>query len=215
MFDPSSSFFYANWTIILTFVMIIGLNKLNKLNSKIEIAKKNIIAFIVKEINQLIEKKHKISNSLLIKVFIAILVINIVAIFPFNFTPTAHISIRFTLRLTIWASTLFFGWGNNFKKMIIHLTPLRTPNLLINFIVLIEIVRIIIRPITLSIRLSANIVAGHLLISLLSSYSLRTINNTLLSMLFIATLIILEVGVALIQAYVLITLLLLYQNETS
>jgi len=79
--------------------------------------------------------------------------------------------------------------------------------------VLIEIVRNIIRPITLSVRLSANIVAGHLLIRLLGNFSLISKTNLLSSSITLLALTGLEIGVALIQAYVFITLITLYSTE--
>lgn len=96
--------------------------------------------------------------------------------------------------------------------MISHLVPSGTPVQLMNFIVLIETVRNLIRPITLSVRLSANMVAGHLLISLLGRFCLLRVGN-LLSFPLILALSVLELGVSFIQAYVLITLVTLYSTE--
>jgi F-type H+-transporting ATPase subunit a len=145
---------------------------------------------------------------------LTVLIMNFTAIFPFNFTPTAHLVVTFSMALTIWASIIGMGWAKNFEKTIIHLTPIGTPNILINFIVIVELVRTIIRPITLSVRLSANMVAGHLLMSLLSNFSMNSLACSTLSTVPITALIVLEIGVALVQAYVIVTLLLLYQNES-
>ena len=100
--------------------------------------------------------------------------------------------------------------------MLAHLVPLGRPAPLSPFIVLIELTRAVIRPITLSVRLAANMVAGHLLIVLLRSpapaASLRLI------LLIIAALIllgILESAVATIQAYVFRILRVLYVNEVN
>lgn len=94
-----------------------------------------------------------------------------------------------------------------------HLVPIGTPLLLMNFMVLIEIVSNIIRPITLSVRLCANIVAGHLLLRLLRNFSLIRINHIIYSFLGLIILGVLEIAVALIQGYVFITLISLYSTE--
>lgn len=214
IFDPSSSYVSTNWIIIFLLPIIIK-KRIKKKIAKVTYIAKTIAIFIGKEIDQITEKKIKFTNPIFIVVFFLLLTINTIAIFPFNFTPTAHISIRFSIRVTIWGSTILFGWKNHFNEIIAHLTPMGTPNALINFIVVIETISSLIRPITLSIRLSANIVAGHLLMSLLSSFSMNNNTYTLLSGVPIALLIILEIGVALVQSYVLMTLLLLYQNETA
>jgi F-type H+-transporting ATPase subunit a len=69
--------------------------------------------------------------------------------------------------LPFWFSILLIGIFNNLYKNLRHLVPNGTPIILIRFIVLIETLRIFIRPITLRVRLAANITAGHLLLSLI------------------------------------------------
>ena len=98
--------------------------------------------------------------------------------------------------------------------MIAHLVPTGTPRFLIPIIVIIETVRRIIRPATLAIRLAANIVAGHLLLTLLGSQGpiLSTISLIILIVALIL-LLLLEVGVACIQSYVFTILNSLYLNE--
>lgn len=95
-----------------------------------------------------------------------------------------------------------------------HLVPLGTPGVLIPFIVFIELIRAIIRPLTLSVRLAANIVAGHLLICLVNGapYFSPVIPVVLLAGLL---LIMLELGVVFIQAYVFRTLSRLYYAELN
>ena len=100
--------------------------------------------------------------------------------------------------------------------MLAHLVPSGTPYALTPFIVLIELTRRIIRPLTLSVRLAANIVAGHLLLTLLSSQA----SNPLFSISFLVVsalvlLSVLESAVAVIQAYVFSILSSLYVNEVN
>jgi len=213
MFDPSTSTFSSGWLIIIIPLIMIKSSPIKK-SRKSWNCLLTFLRFVQKEVKQLIRKNFKLTSATFLALFRCLLLINFNAIFPFNFTPTAHISIRLTVRIRIWLSTIIFGWKNQAKNIIIHLTPLGTPNPLINFIVIIEIIRRIIRPITLSIRLSANMVAGHLLIALLSSFSIGRSGYTITSRAPMVCLITLEVAVALVQAYVFITLIILYQNET-
>lgn len=98
--------------------------------------------------------------------------------------------------------------------MFAHLVPLGTPIILIPFIVLIESIRNIIRPITLSVRLAANLTAGHLLLILLGE---SIVNSRILIIIAVTAaqfaLITLEAAVAVIQAYVFATLSTLYASE--
>jgi len=102
-----------------------------------------------------------------------------------------------------------FRFKNNTNHFLRHLVPLRTPLPLSQFIVVIETVRQIIRPITLSVRLAANITAGHILIALCSNTI--TIISSLSSILII--LIVLERAVAFIQRYVFTVLITIYLRE--
>merc|ERR1712242_687249 len=95
-----------------------------------------------------------------------------------------------------------------YNSLLAHLVPLGTPSFLIPIIVIIETVRNIIRPITLSIRLAANIVAGHLLLTLLGSQGANV--SIIIIIISLILLLILEVAVACIQSYVFTILSSLY-----
>jgi F-type H+-transporting ATPase subunit a len=95
-----------------------------------------------------------------------------------------------------------------------HAIPTGTPIILINFIILIEIISNFIRPLTLSIRLRANIIAGHLLINLLGSIKINSY-SFFFNISTMVVLSMLELAVSIIQAYVFIILLTLYSTEIN
>ena len=98
--------------------------------------------------------------------------------------------------------------------MLAHLVPMGSPAALSPFMVLIELVSAVIRPVTLSVRLAANIVAGHLLIVLLRTPATSVNRLIFLIILTALTLLaLLESAVATIQAYVFSILTVLYVNE--
>ena len=105
-----------------------------------------------------------------------------------------------------------FGWTKKTNNIFSHLVPSGTPAMLIPFIVIIETIRNIIRPGSLAVRLSANIIAGHLLISLLGNNCNR-LNRLTLMIIILIILLIFETAVAVIQGYVFITLTNLYSRE--
>lgn len=100
-------------------------------------------------------------------------------------------------------------------EFIAHLVPFGTPLGLIALIVVIELVRVLIRPITLSVRLAANMVAGHLLISLVCIPSLSSSPIIAACLAGASIIIVLERAVALIQAYVFSTLSSLYIGDLN
>jgi F-type H+-transporting ATPase subunit a len=103
---------------------------------------------------------------------------------------------------------------NQYNRLFAHLVPRGTPVALIPIIVIIETVSNVIRPGTLSIRLAANIVAGHLLLTLLGSQGPTARGLIILGLIIrLIILLCLELAVACIQAYVFTILRSLYLNE--
>lgn len=212
-FDPISSTLniQLNWTAIFLF-LIVFFPLYWITNSKSSILYSELTAYITKEFLPLF-KSYK--NIIFFNVlFIFILINNIFGLIPYTFTSTAHIAITLSIALTIWLIFMLYGWINNTNHIFAHLVPLGTPIVLIPFIVLIESIRNIIRPITLSVRLAANLTAGHLLLILLGE---SIVNNRILIIITVTAaqfaLMTLEAAVAVIQAYVFATLSTLYARE--
>lgn len=158
--------------------------------------------------------RFKGTSFIFISLFYLILLNNFLGLFPYIFTSTSHITLTLRLALPLWLSFILIGWINNSKHIYAHLVPQGTPSILIPFIVIIETIRNIIRPGTLAVRLTANIIAGHLLLTLLGN----TGNNMRLFLLSILIfiqilLLLLESAVAIIQSYVFTILRTLYSRE--
>nr|YP_010716093.1 ATP synthase F0 subunit 6 [Parnassius schultei]YP_010721193.1 ATP synthase F0 subunit 6 [Parnassius acco]WDE75816.1 ATP synthase F0 subunit 6 [Parnassius schultei]WDS46318.1 ATP synthase F0 subunit 6 [Parnassius acco]WEF74892.1 ATP synthase F0 subunit 6 [Parnassius acco] len=156
------------------------------------------------------------STFIFISLFTFILFNNFLGLFPYIFTSTSHLTISLSISLSLWISFMLYGWINNYQHMFIHMIPQGTPSILMPFMVLIETISNIIRPGTLAVRLTANMIAGHLLLTLLSSTS----SNLSFFMLFILIfmqilLLILESAVAIIQSYVISILSTLYSSEVN
>lgn len=156
------------------------------------------------------------STILFITLFVFIVLNNFLGLFPYVFTSSSHITFTLTLALPLWLTFMLFGWINITNYIFSHLVPQRTPSVLIPFIVLIESIRNVIRPITLSVRLIANIVAGHLLITLLGNQTAIASNLILATLIFTQILLLtLERAVAIIQSYVFAVLTTLYSREIT
>jgi len=212
-FDPISSTFsfQANWLSTSIFLIVIFPSFWLR-NPKSGILVNEILNRILKEFVPLF-KRYK-NLVFFITIFLFILVNNLFGLIPYTFTRTSHLAVSLSMALTLWLRFIIYGWVNNTKHMFAHLVPLGTPIVLIPFIVLIETVRNIIRPITLSVRLAANLTAGHLLLILLGE---RIVGATPLIILGVTAaqlaLITLEGAVAVIQSYVFATLTTLYARE--
>merc|ERR1711944_326011 len=175
----------------------------------------NIILFLKKEFDAVFGQIIIPGTIFIfISVFFFIIFSNFIGLIPYIFTRTRHLSITLVLALPIWLGTIIFSIIFQYNNLLAHVVPTGTPAFLMPIIVIIETVRNIIRPITLSIRLAANMVAGHLLLTLLGSQgtSVRIIIIIILIIRLIL-LLILEIAVACIQSYVFIILSSLYLNE--
>nr|YP_010329958.1 ATP synthase F0 subunit 6 [Nyctemera adversata]UNP54871.1 ATP synthase F0 subunit 6 [Nyctemera adversata]WIL07539.1 ATP synthase F0 subunit 6 [Nyctemera adversata] len=156
------------------------------------------------------------STFIFISMFSFILFNNFLGLFPYIFTSTSHLTLSLSISLPLWLSFMIYGWINNSQHMFIHMIPQGTPPILMPFMVLIETISNIIRPGTLAVRLTANMIAGHLLITLLSSTG-PNMNFYLIMMLILIQilLLILESAVAVIQSYVIAILSTLYSSEVN
>nr|YP_010117214.1 ATP synthase F0 subunit 6 [Ypthima baldus]QPM99449.1 ATP synthase F0 subunit 6 [Ypthima baldus] len=156
------------------------------------------------------------STFIFISLFFFILFNNLLGLFPYIFTSTSHLNLSMTLSLTLWLSFMIYGWINNTQHMFIHLIPQGTPSILMPFMVLIETISNIIRPGTLAVRLTANMIAGHLLLTLLGNSGINMPNYLLITLIFMQILLlILEFAVAIIQSYVISILSTLYSSEVN
>ena len=153
---------------------------------------------------------------ILISLLTFILLNNFIGLMPYVFTRTSHLVLTLTLALPLWLGYTLVSWALQPTNRLAHLVPIGTPYPLIPFIVVIEIIRAIIRPGALRVRLAANIVAGHLLLRLLRGQA-RNLRYLLLTGLFFALilLLVLETAVALIQSYVFRVLTSLYVQEIN
>jgi len=214
IFDPSTSIFNLsiNWISSLIILLFLPLPYWLLINNKIILIHK-IKYLLFNEFKIILNKNFK-SILIFISLFINILLNNFIGLFPYIFVRTRHLRFNLTLTLPLWLSLILFGWFKKTNHIFTHLTPQGTPNILIPFIVTIETISNIIRPITLSVRLTANIIAGHLLITLLRNIG-RKLNIKLIPLLLILQLILflLETAVAIIQSYVFSVLITLYFRE--
>lgn len=218
VFDPISSIFNFSLNWIRTFLGLTFLPLSFWLTpSRIHFFWIYIINTLHKELKNLLgENAFNGSTFLFINIFIIILFNNFLGLFPYIFTRSSHLTFTLTLSLPFWLSFILYGWINNTQHIFYHLVPQGTPGILIPFIVCIETIRNIIRPGTLAVRLTANIIAGHLLLTLLGNTG-PSISIILIRILIITQilLLILELAVSIIQSYVFTVLSSLYSREVN
>nr|AAQ05083.1 ATPase subunit 6 [Melozone fusca] len=176
-----------------------------------------LINLITKQMMTPLDKKGHKWALILTSLMIFLLLINLLGLLPYTFTPTTQLSMNLALAFPLWLATLLTGLRNQPSASLAHLLPEGTPTLLIPALILIETTSLLIRPLALGVRLTANLTAGHLLIQLISTATIALFHTmpmiSLLTFLILFLLTILELAVAMIQAYVFVLLLSLYLQE--
>nr|YP_009040873.1 ATP synthase F0 subunit 6 [Telamonia vlijmi]AIB04194.1 ATP synthase F0 subunit 6 [Telamonia vlijmi] len=213
VFDPTSYFGLSlNWLIMILVIVSIP-SKYYMIESGVFLMFKSMFLGVSKVFKEISFPNYVGLNFLCVMTFMYLILSNLMGLFPFIFTSTAHPYITLGMGLVMWMSFFLMGWIKGFKYSAAHLVPTGSPLMLAPLMVLIESVSHLIRPFTLSVRLAANMMAGHLIIGLLSSISTISILGFTISLLLQSMLLILEFGVAIIQGFVFSILLLLYALE--
>lgn len=220
----SSQFMAAN----LTIVLLLSLSLYWIFKPSVSLIPRNVFELMFKtvktvfrdEVKQTI-KTEQISSgyfTLVFSLFSFILLVNILGLIPYTFSPTVHISVTIGLSLTIIIGATIHAILNFKDEYFAVFTPAGAPIGLAPFLVIIETVSHLAKIISLGVRLAANITAGHLLLAIFSTFGL----NILLSSWFVFTVlpgsilmfvIVLEFAVAFIQAYVFVLLTVIYISE--
>jgi F-type H+-transporting ATPase subunit a len=213
IFDPTSYFSISlNWLAIFIAFYIFPF-KMYYLHSLGQKGFSGLLRGVNSMFRDISESNYLGITFVVVVAFIYVVLRNLIGLFPFIFTFTAHPLVTLGLGMTFWVSFFIMGWLKNFKNRAAHLVPEGRPLYLAPLIVVIEIISHLMRPFTLAIRLAANIIAGHLIIRLLSRIRILSLFGFVNSFFFQSILLVLEFGVSVIQGFVFRILLLLYGLE--
>ena len=154
-------------------------------------------------------------------IFTFILFNNLIGLVPYSFTVTSHLIVTFILSFSIFIGVISICINNHGVQMFSIFLPANTSFFLALLLVPIELISYVFKPISLGVRLFANLMAGHTLLKVIVgfSWSMLMLENFMfimhvLPLLVLVILMGLELGVAVIQAYVFTVLMCIYLNES-
>jgi F-type H+-transporting ATPase subunit a len=157
---------------------------------------------------------------LVFSLFMFVLVANLIGLFPYFFTVTSHLIVTFTLAILVIGTVVVYGFakhGFGFLKLFV---PHGVPGYLLPLVVAIEVISFVSRPISLSVRLFANMLAGHITLKVFSGFVVSLsalgavgIAGSVLPLAMAVALTALELLVAFLQAYVFAVLTCMYLND--
>lgn len=206
---------YYNLFLFFCCLFLLNLNRIKILISFFQMFLKTLYDFNLSLINQHIGIKNAMKFfSFITSLFLFILLCNFIGLLPYGFTITSHMLVTFCLSISIFIAITIYGIVNHLFKFFLLFIPSNVPVFLLGFIILIEILSYFIRPFSLGIRLFANLLSGHTLLNLLSSFVFYLWNLFIflafIPFLFIFIIFGLEFAIAFIQSYVFVVLTCIY-----
>ena len=157
---------------------------------------------------------------LVFSLFMFVLVANLLGMFPYFFTVTSHIIVTFALAILVIGTVVIYGIAKHGLSWFKLFVPSGVPMVILPFVVLIEVISFLSRPISLSVRLFANMLAGHITLKVFSGFIVSMsalgaigIGGAILPLIMTVALTGLEFLVAFLQAYVFAVLTCMYLND--
>lgn len=154
---------------------------------------------------------------LIFTLFIYIFILNFTSLFAYGVSITGYITVTSFLSFSFFFAVVVIGLINHGTDFFNLFIPQNVPKALVDFLVVIEILSFLIRPFSLAIRLFANMLAGHTLLGIFSQFGAYVMKKffifVLLPFCLILLVFFLEIAVSLIQAYIFVSLILIYFND--
>ena len=210
----NSSFFMMVSALSILLILFVGTKKKSFIPSKIQLLSEMIYNFVAKMINDTAGMKAKPFFPFIFTIFMFVLFCNMIGMIPYTFTVTSHIIVTFALASFIFIGVTIIGFINHGIKYLKIFVPSGVPYVLLPIIVIIEVISYLSRPISLSVRLFANMMAGHTMLKVFGGFviSLGFLGGWL-PLSFSVALTGLEILVAFLQAYVFAILTCIYLND--
>lgn len=203
--------------IIIGYIIIYYYFNGHMIPKNIQIILESIFIFIYRLVKQQAGSEGLLYFPLILSLFTYILILNLLSLFPFAFAVTSHLiwTLYFSLSLCLGIFILgLIKFNIKFLKLFVPEVPL----LLYPMMIILELMSYIIRSFSLAIRLSANIIAGHTLVHILADSVLYLCNVknmiVILPFLLLICIMVLELGIAFLQAYIFTILFCMYLNDS-
>ena len=210
----NASLFMAISAATILFFLFFGTKKKSLVPSKIQLVTEMTYSFIAKMINDTAGSAAKPFFPFIFTLFMFVLFCNMVGMLPYSFTVTSHIIVTFALAAIVFIGITIIGFIKHGIKYLELFVPKGVPFVLLPLIVIIEIISYLSRPVSLSVRLFANMMAGHTMLKVFGGFviSLGLLGGWL-PLSFSVALTGLEILVAFLQAYVFAILTCIYLND--
>ena len=210
----NASLFMVISSVLILILMFLGTKKNLLVPSKIQLVAEMSYTFVAKMISDTAGSNAKPFFPFIFTLFMFVLFCNMIGMLPYSFTVTSHIIVTFVLAAIVFVGVTIIGFVKHGIKYLELFVPKGVPVALLPLIVIIEIISYLSRPISLSVRLFANMMAGHTMLKVFGGFVISLgILGGWLPLSFSIALTGLEILVAFLQAYVFAILTCIYLND--
>lgn len=218
-FTNSAAYMVAA-VVIISIFLIAGASRRALVPGRVQSAAELTYEFVANTIRSTAGHEGMKFFPFVFTLFTFILTVNIIGLIPYTFTVTTHIVITATLALSVFLTVIVYGFWKNGLHFFNLFVPKGIPVYILPLIVFIEVLSFLSRPISHSVRLFANMLAGHItlkvfasFITLLGGAGILGIAGATLPLALVIALTALELLVAFLQAYVFAILTCIYLND--
>ena len=210
----NASLFMTISAVTILLLLFFGTKKKLLIPSKLQLITEMSYTFIAKMINDTAGSNAKAFFPFIFTLFMFVLFCNMIGMLPYSFTVTSHIIVTFVLAALVFVGITILGFIKHGFRYLELFVPKGVPKLLLPLIIIIEIISYLSRPVSLSVRLFANMMAGHTMLKVFGGFviSLGLLGGWL-PLSFSVALTGLEILVAFLQAYVFAILTCIYLND--
>ncbi|MDC0413196.1 F0F1 ATP synthase subunit A [Pelagibacteraceae bacterium] len=210
----NSSLFMVLTVSVISLFFIAATQKKSLVPNKMQLIAEIAFEFVSKMISETAGKDARPYFPFILSLFLFVLVANLLGMLPYSFTVTSHIIVTFALAFFIFIGVTIVGFAKHGISYLKLFVPSGVPIFLLPLIIVIEVISYLSRPVSLSVRLFANMMAGHTMLKVFGGFVVSLgILGGWLPLGFAVALTGLELLVAFIQAYVFAILTCIYLND--
>ena len=210
----NSSLFMTITVLVATLFLVLGIRRSAIIPGRWQVAVELTYEFIAGLLKDTVGAEGRKFFPIIFTLFMFVLLGNLLGMVPYSFTFTSHIIVTFGMAFTIFIGVTILGFAKHGMHFFSFFAPPGTPVVMLPLLVPIEIISYLSRPISLSVRLFANMLAGHTLIKVIAGFiPVLGVIFGVLPLALVVALTGLEILIAFLQAYVFAILTCLYIND--
>ena len=208
--------------IAVSFFIIFGMRKSALVPGRMQSMAELSYEFIANMLKENVGNEGRKYFPFVFTVFMFVLFCNLLGLLPYSFTPTSHIIVTFSLAMLVFTTVVIIGFAKHGLGFFKLFAPSGVPGWIVPFLIPIEIISFLARPISLSIRLAAAMTAGHILLKVFAGFIIMlggagifgTIAGIVVPLPLLVVLMGLELFVAFLQAYIFSMLTSIYLHDS-